>query len=81
MSNNKTFPPNNGAVVTIDKIIKAVMASAAEAELGATLINCKEAIPELKAIDEMWHKQPPTLMKLIIKLHMAWSLTTFPAKI
>ena len=44
-SNNTTFPPKNGAVFTIYKIIKAVMSSAAEAEIGALFINCKEAIP------------------------------------
>ena len=45
MSKNKAYPPNNVAVLIIPKIIKAVMSSAAEAELGALFINCKEAIP------------------------------------
>ena len=40
MSNNTAFSPNNGAVFTIAKIIKAVMSSAAEAELGSMFINC-----------------------------------------
>ena len=31
MSNNTTFPPNNGAVLNIAQIIKNVMTSAAEA--------------------------------------------------
>ena len=44
MSNKMTFPPNNGTVLTITKIIKAVMSSAAETELGALFINCKESI-------------------------------------
>ena len=39
MSNSSRFPPNNGAVLTIFKIIKAVMLSAAEAELGALFVN------------------------------------------
>ena len=34
MSNNSTITANNGDVVTISQIIKAVMSSAAEAELG-----------------------------------------------
>ena len=38
------LPPNNGAVFTISKIIKAVMSSSAEAELGSLFINCKESI-------------------------------------
>ena len=45
MSNNTTFLPNNGAVFTISKIIKAVISSASEAELGVLFINCKESIP------------------------------------
>ena len=35
MSDNSPTPPNNTAVLTIDQIIKAVMSSAVEAELGA----------------------------------------------
>ena len=41
ISNNTMFPPNNGAVFPISKIIKAVMSSASEDELGAIFINCK----------------------------------------
>ncbi len=40
MSNNDALPPNNGAVLTIAQIIKAVMSSVAEAEIGALYINC-----------------------------------------
>ena len=41
MSNNSVNPSNNGAVLTVTQIIKAVMLSAAEAELVALLfINC-----------------------------------------
>jgi hypothetical protein len=40
MSTDKARPPNNRAVLTIAKIIKAVMTSAAEAEIGALYINC-----------------------------------------
>ncbi len=35
LSDNQPFPPNNGAILTVSEIIKAVMSSAAEAELGA----------------------------------------------
>ena len=45
MSDKSQFPPNNGAVLNIAQIIKAVMSSAAEAELGAMFINDREAIP------------------------------------
>ena len=60
MSNNAPFPPNNGAVLNIAQIIKAVMTSAAEAEMGALYINAREAIPMRTALSEMGHKQPPT---------------------
>jgi hypothetical protein len=45
ISNNDPIPANNGAVYTTSQIIKAVMSSAAEAEIGALYINCGEAIP------------------------------------
>jgi hypothetical protein len=35
LSNNNQLPPNNGAIMTNATIIKAVMSSAAEVELGA----------------------------------------------
>ena len=51
MSNNMELPPNNGAVLTIAIIIKEVMSSAAEAELGALFINCNESIPSLQTLE------------------------------
>jgi hypothetical protein len=56
-------PPNNRAVLNISKILKAVMCSAAEAELGALYINACEAIPMRHLLEEMGHKQPPTPIK------------------
>ena len=44
MSNNATFPPNNGAILNIAQIIKSVMSSAAEAELGVLYIIAREAV-------------------------------------
>jgi hypothetical protein len=41
-------------------ILKAVMSSAAEAELGALYINAREAIPICQLLEKMGHKQPPT---------------------
>ena len=55
-----TYPDNNGAVLTVAKIIKAVMSSAAETELGALYINCREAIPARHQLKEVGHPQPPT---------------------
>jgi hypothetical protein len=62
-STNTADPPNNGAVLNISKILKAVMSSAAEAELGALYINAREAIPMRHLLEEMGHKQPPTPMQ------------------
>jgi hypothetical protein len=45
MSNNDAILSNNGAILTILQIIKAVMSSTAKAEIGALYINCREAIP------------------------------------
>ena len=63
MSNNSSIPANNGAIVAISQIIKAVMSSAEEAELGAFFINCREAILEQHALKAMGHEQPPTPMQ------------------
>jgi hypothetical protein len=62
MSNNNALPPNYGAVLTIAQI-KAVMLSAAEAEIGALYINCREAIPTRHTLEYLGHIQPPTPMQ------------------
>ena len=63
LSENTKFPPNNGAIQNIAEIIKAVMSSAAEAELGALYINARKAIEERNILEEMGHPQPPTPMQ------------------
>jgi hypothetical protein len=60
LSNNNDPPPNNGAILTNATIIKAVMSSAAEAELGALYLNAKEAIHLHQILHEMGHPQPRT---------------------
>eukprot|EP00804_Cyclotella_cryptica_P003892 CCRYP_015767-RA/>CCRYP_015767-RA protein AED:0.49 eAED:0.46 QI:0/-1/0/1/-1/1/1/0/194 len=60
LSKNDHYPNNNGAVLTIAQIIKAVMSSAAEAELGALYINARKVIPLRHLLIEMGHPQPPT---------------------
>jgi hypothetical protein len=64
LSENDEFPKNNGAVITISQIIKAVMSSAAEAELGALFINSQEAVPQRQLLEEMGHPQPPTPIQI-----------------
>jgi hypothetical protein len=60
MSSNTPCPHNNGAVFTITQIIKAVMSSAAEAEIGALYINCREAVPACHTLAFLGHPQLPT---------------------
>ena len=63
MSSDANMPLNNGAVITISQIIKAVLSSAAEAEVGALFINCREAVPARHVLEFLGHKQPPTPMQ------------------
>ena len=60
MSSNVTNPHNNGAVLKISQLIKAVMSLAAEAELSALYINAREAVPLRQLLTEMGHTQPRT---------------------
>ena len=63
MSNNSADPPDNGAILTVAQIIKAVISSAAEAKIGTLFINFREAVPARNTLEEMVHKQPPTPMQ------------------
>jgi hypothetical protein len=60
MAGRDDIPTNNGAVVNILQIIRAVMSSAAEAELGALFINAKTAVSMHHTLEELGHPQPPT---------------------
>ena len=60
MSEDDEYSNNNGAVLTIAQIIKAVMSSAAKEELGALYINSRETILQRHLLEEMSHPQPPT---------------------
>jgi hypothetical protein len=50
----------NGAVYVFGGILKFVVASAAEAELGALFINCKDGKVIRLILQELGHPQPPT---------------------
>ena len=63
-SANEIYPANNGAVLKVSQIIKAVMSSAAEAELGALYINARESVPLRHLLEDMVHPQPPTPIQL-----------------
>jgi hypothetical protein len=60
LSNNDQLPPNSGAIMTNATIIKVVMSSAAEAELGALFLNAKEAVYLQQILTKMGHPQPRT---------------------
>ncbi len=63
MSSDTKDPANNGAVLDIAQLIKAVMSLAAEAERGALYIKACEAVPQRQLLEEMGHPQPPTPMQ------------------
>ena len=50
----------NDAIYTFCGILKFVVASAAEVELGAPFLNCKEGKVIHLIFEELGHKQPPT---------------------
>jgi hypothetical protein len=52
------YPPNNGAILNIAKVIDVVISSAAEAELGALFMNAREAVYLRRILTEMGHPQP-----------------------
>ena len=64
MSEDMADPPNNGAILNTAKIIKAVMSSAAKAELGAMFINARETVPARITLEELGHKQPRTPIQI-----------------
>ena len=51
---------DNGAVLNTAEIIKHVMSSAAEAEIGALFLNSRQAIPARNTLEKLGHKQPPS---------------------
>jgi hypothetical protein len=57
---NNNTTPDNGAVLNVAQVIKAVMSSAAEAELGALFINAKIAVPMCHTLEELGHPQGRT---------------------
>ena len=63
MAGHEEIPANNGAVMNVSQIIKALMSSAAEAELGALFINFKLAVSARKTLEELSHLQPKTPMQ------------------
>jgi hypothetical protein len=53
----------NGAILIINKVLKHVMSSAAEAKIGAVFINAKEGAVLRTTLEELGHPQPLTPME------------------
>jgi hypothetical protein len=49
----------NGPILCLSSIIKHVMSSATEVEVGSIFSNVKEAVPLRVVLEEMGHRQPP----------------------
>ncbi len=60
LPSDTTVPPNNGAILNIEHIIKNVMSSAKEAELAGLYIIAHEAVYIRIILEELGHIQPPT---------------------
>jgi hypothetical protein len=60
MAGKAEIPTNNGAVLSILQIIRAVMSSVAEAKLGALFINAKTAVSTRRTLKEQGHPQTQT---------------------
>lgn len=55
--NRKSF---NGPILVLAKIIKHVMSSACEAEVGALFMNAQQAVPIRNCLIDLGHPQTPT---------------------
>ena len=59
LSENEPTPRWNEKIFTIAKIMKYVLSSAAEAEMGASLLTAKEMVPVRHTLNKMgWHQHP-----------------------
>ncbi len=64
MAGTEDIPINNGAVLNILQIIRAVMSLAAEAKLGALFINAKTAVFMQCTLKEIGHPQTCTPIQI-----------------
>jgi hypothetical protein len=64
MAGKDEIPINNGAVLNISQIIRTVMSSTVEAELGALFINAKTTVSMRQMLIELGHPQPRTPMQI-----------------
>ena len=57
-------PITNGILLVVFKIMRNIMASAAEAEYGAIFVNAQTAVPIRTTISEMGRKQGPMAIQV-----------------
>ena len=60
LGNDKTHPHINGAIHVHSQIMKNVLSSAAEAEVGALFHNAQDACTLRETLHALGHVQPPT---------------------
>ena len=81
---NDDKPPNlftnNGAIHTLCQIIKSVMSSVAEAKIGVTFLNTKDALLIRTTLKEIGHPQPPTTMQVDNTTAVSFSNNTIKQK-
>jgi hypothetical protein len=53
----------NGSILTVAAVIKNVVASAAESEVGACFHNSQSGVPLRVTLTELGHTQPPTPLR------------------
>ena len=53
----------NGPIYVLARIIKNVMASAAEAEVAGLFVNAQHTVPMKLTLKDMGHTQPPTPLR------------------
>jgi hypothetical protein len=58
------LPPFNGLINALCSIMREIVSSASEADLGALFHNDKEACPLSTALEEMGHPQPPAMVEM-----------------
>jgi hypothetical protein len=53
----------NGSILNVAAVIKDVVASVAESEVGACFHNAQSGAPLIVTLTELGHKQPPTPLR------------------
>jgi hypothetical protein len=79
-STNTDKKLTNGEILIISTVLKHVMSSAAEAEIGAVFINAKEGAVLRTTLQELGHPQPPTPMETDITTATGYSNCTIKQK-